>query len=263
MIGIVGGVGPYAGLDLATKICDQTLAHSDQEHLPVVLLSVPHTIADRTAFLLGQTPVNPAYALAAVICQLEAVGATVVGIPCNTAHSPRIFDVILAELAAAGSRVQVVHMIRETARFLAEHPQRPRRVGVLCTTGTARTRVYQEALAAFGMAALLPDDPTQEAVHAAIYDPTYGIKAQAHPVTARAQQQLRQAAQHLLEQGAEALVLGCTEIPLALSALPGEPVPVIDPTLILARALIRETYPARLKPLSEASHAHPASHTSS
>ncbi len=254
MIGIVGGVGPYAGLDLATKICNQTLAHSDQEHLPIALLSVPHAIADRTAFLLGQTDVNPAYALAAIIRQLEAIGATVVGIPCNTAHSPHIFDVILDELAAVGSRVQLVHMIHETARFLADHPQRPRWVGVLCTTGTARTRVYQEALSNYGMAALLPDDPIQEAVQAAIYDSTYGIKAQAYPVTSQAQCQLRQAAQHLLERGADALVLGCTEIPLALPTLPDEPVAVVDPTLILARALIRETYPSRLKPLSEVSH---------
>ena len=41
MIGIVGGVGPYAGLDLAKNIFDNTLAETDQQHLPLVMLSLP------------------------------------------------------------------------------------------------------------------------------------------------------------------------------------------------------------------------------
>ena len=48
MIGIVGGVGPYAGLDLLRKLLDNTLANSDQEHLDTVLLSLPSGIMDRT-----------------------------------------------------------------------------------------------------------------------------------------------------------------------------------------------------------------------
>ena len=63
MIGIVGGVGPYAGLDLTKKIFDQTLAGSDQEHLPVILVSRPDEIADRTEYLLALTAYQRAVAL--------------------------------------------------------------------------------------------------------------------------------------------------------------------------------------------------------
>jgi len=53
MIGIVGGVGSYAGIDLIKKVYDLTEASSDQDHLPVSMLSVPHKIIDRTKYLLN------------------------------------------------------------------------------------------------------------------------------------------------------------------------------------------------------------------
>lgn len=100
-IGIVGGVGPYAGLDLTRKIFDQTKASSDQDYLSVALLSIPQQIEDRTSFLLGQTNINPANAISKIIRKLEQIGVGVAGIPCNSVHSPRIFDGILKKLRKA------------------------------------------------------------------------------------------------------------------------------------------------------------------
>ncbi len=248
LIGIVGGVGPYAGLDLAAKVFDQTCARRDQEHLPVALLSLPHTIADRTAYLLGEAVENPAFALAEVVRGLETLGATVVGIPCNTAHAPRIFDVLLAELARTGSRARVLHMIHETARFLAETEPGVKQVGVLSTTGTARAGIYPAVLDSLGIRVLAPADDVQARVQAAIYDESYGIKAQSSPVMERARAELLTAAGHLAAQGAEAIILGCTEIPLALPERMLHSLPTVDPALVLARALIRETYSGKLKP---------------
>ena len=54
MIGIVGGVGPLAGLDVFKKIIEETVVQKDQEHLPVLLMSYPHLIVDRTEYLLGK-----------------------------------------------------------------------------------------------------------------------------------------------------------------------------------------------------------------
>ena len=62
-IGVLGGVGPYAGLDLMRKIFDLTEAHSDQEHLSVIQFSLSEHIADRTRFLLGETEANPGEAM--------------------------------------------------------------------------------------------------------------------------------------------------------------------------------------------------------
>ena len=97
-IGIVGGAGPYAGLDLAQKLLQQTMAKSDQDYLPTVLISTPELIEDRTNFLLGESKINPAYAIFSNLRDLEALGATVAGIACNTAHAPEIRNVFLENL---------------------------------------------------------------------------------------------------------------------------------------------------------------------
>ena len=250
MIGIVGGVGPYAGLDLATKVFDQTIANNDQSHLPLALLSIPHAIQDRTAFLAGQTDINPGYAIAEIIGKLEAMGATVVGIPCNSAHAPRIFDVIRAQLAAMGSRTRLLNMIEEVANYLAAHHPDIQRVGLLCTTGTAQSGVYPETLASLGLDVFAPEADLQDLVQAAIYDPAAGIKAQSFPVTEWARDRLLHVANALRERGAMAVVLGCTEIPLAIPEARVADLPAIDATLILARALVREVAPDKLRPLT-------------
>ena len=74
-IGIVGGAGPYAGLDLAQKILQQTRAKIDQDYLPTISISTPADIADRTRFLLGQTTKNPAHAIFRNLTELEDLGA--------------------------------------------------------------------------------------------------------------------------------------------------------------------------------------------
>ena len=97
-IGIVAGAGPYAGLDLAQKILQQTSAIVDQDYLPTISISTPAEISDRTRFLLGQTSKNPAHAIFRNLSELAELGATVVGIPCNTAHASAIQEVFLEKL---------------------------------------------------------------------------------------------------------------------------------------------------------------------
>ncbi len=251
IIGIVGGVGPYAGVDLAQKIFDQTNARADQEHLPVALLSVPGEIADRTAFILGETATNPAHALAEIIQRLERMGASVVGIPCNTAHAPQIFDVIIEKLAEAGCNVKLVHMIERVARFIREKYPRVRKVAVLSTTGTNKANVYPHFLEKEGIEVLSPSNSLQDNIHAAVYDPEYGIKARSNPVTETARAGLMDAIAFFQNEGAEAIILGCTEIPIAIRERKIGGMPIIDSTLILARALIDSVAPEKLRPCGE------------
>ena len=239
-IGIVAGVGPFAGLDLLGKILAETPAGKDQDHLPIYSLSQPGEIVDRTEYLLGIVAENPAYALARQLQKLAAMGAQVAGIPCNTAHAPPIFDVIEAELQAANCQIHLLHMIREVGRYVREHYPDVQRVGILSTTGTYRARVYPDVLGGVGLTAVTPDEAMQlEQIHPAIYDPVYGIKATGAP-TAQARAQLVAGGLALRHPGAQALVLGCTEIPLAIQESHLHDMVTIDPTRILARALIRE-----------------------
>jgi aspartate racemase len=249
IIGVVGGVGPVAGLDLVDKIFNQTRAKCDQEHLSVLLLSFSQDIADRTAFILGETNVNPAHAIFRIIQKLESIGASVIGIPCNGVFAPQIFDVILEELKQTNSRVKLIHIVDEVAKFIRGNCPEINNVGVLSTTGTYKARVYVNILESNGIRVVLPDENVQESVHSAISDPMFGIKAQSNPVTDAAKQRIFEAINHLRKKNAEAIVLGCTDLPLAVTEKTIENILIIDSTLILARALIKEVNPDKLKPM--------------
>lgn len=251
MIGIVGGVGPFAGVDLTRKIFSQTRAGRDQDHLPVVLLSVPGVIADRTEYLMGRAAENPAYPVSRLIVNLERSGATVVGIPCNTMHAPEIFGVIEQQLRRQGSRVVVLNMIGQVVAFIKKHHPHWQKIGVLSTTGTWKKQVYAHALAAAGFQPVVPPEDMQQKVHAAVYDPHYGVKAQSSPVTDKARNEMLEAIAFLQEKGAEAVVLGCTEMPWALPYQAVDGIPLLDANLILARALIGHSYPESLQPIGK------------
>ncbi len=246
-VGIVGGVGPYAGLDLMRKVLDLTEADRDQGHLPIIHYCLPHRIADRTAFLLGQTEENPGEILGEIMAALARSGATVIGMPCNTAHSPAILDAALSKLARCGCRARFVHMIGETTRVIAETLPQARKIGVLSTVGTWKTGLYQDALAQKGLEAVFPDETGRENVQRAVSDPVFGIKARSNPVTVEARTLLADQAARLAEQGASAVILGCTEIPLALTESRLHGIPLIDATRVLAEALIRAFAPEKLK----------------
>ena len=104
MIGIVGGMGPFAGIDLAFKITSETRVERDQDHVPFQLISVPERIADRSAYMRGEDVANPGLAMVDVIMALQEGGATIAGIPCVTAHSKPI--IALVEEATADGRIE-------------------------------------------------------------------------------------------------------------------------------------------------------------
>ncbi len=252
MIGIVGGVGPHAGLDLMKKLMDQTLAGSDQEHVDTLLFSLPSGIPDRTEYLLGQVDENPGKILAEILLRMEKVGVTVAGIPCNTAHAAPIFDAITARLEEAGSRIRLLHMIDETLDFLHANLPGAKRIGVLSTTGTYRAGIYRDALLAGGFVPVLPPDEMQLAlIHTAIYDPEYGIKSVPDRIHPQARKNLDQGFSWLSGQGAQAVILGCTEIPLAFPSGSVRGMRTINPAVALARAFLREDAPEKLKPLNK------------
>jgi aspartate racemase len=239
MIGIVGGVGTFAGIDLYRKIYHHTDARTDQEHPPVALLSVPHKVADRTRFLQGEVEENPGIAIAGIINSLASIGAEVIGIPCNTAHAPVIFHEIQKRIP---ENVQLLHLIEEVGRFLSTQHPAVRKAGILGTNGTFRVKMYTDVLSSHYIEAIYPEEGMQEKlVHPAIIDQEYGIKAYSDPVTERARNDLMEAAMYLVRQGSEAVILGCSEIPLAIYESRIGTAVVIDSVSVLAKALISQS----------------------
>ncbi len=248
-IGILGGMGPHAGFDLAVKITNHTNADHDHDHLPLVLFSKPERIPDRSTFLLDHSQPTPVPALLQLALDLETAGASVIGIPCNTAHSKAILQPLTEELRHAGSTARIVNMIEETVRHIQETLPGVEKVGVLSTTAVYRLRLYGDALQRAGLSPVVPDEKLQRTVvNPTIFDHDFGLKAKAHPVHEKARANLVLAIDRLKEDGADAIILGCTELPLAIPEESIDGIPMIDPTIVLARALIRESYPHKLRP---------------
>lgn len=237
-IGIVGGMGPYAGLDLARKILDKTPAARDQNHLPLTICSYPGLITPPPAFLLDSAPVNPGEVIGDIMVHLARNGARVIGMPCNTAHHPRILGVALAKLKDFDPTVRYVDMIEGVIRFLATRMAGSRRIGVLGTRATIATGIYRDGLGKIGLTTLYPPEEGRERVQRGISDPVFGVQAQASPVTDTARSLFHAEACSLAERGAEAIILGCTEIPLALTEPEVMGVPLVDSTSVLAQELI-------------------------
>ncbi|WP_294348765.1 amino acid racemase [uncultured Sphingobacterium sp.] len=248
MIGIVGGLGPYSGLDITKKIIDETAARSDQEHLPLLLFSCPHLIPDRKAYLLDTSNENPAKAIASVLRKLEIAGATIAAIPSNIVHAEPIFSFVKAEIARTGSALQLLHIVHETVQFVHEnYPDTM--VGVISTAGEQLYSLYRAAFIEKGFDVVTPEGTEQEKVNNAIYDAEYGIKAQPVPIANKAREDLLSAMDDLKKKGAQVIILGCAELPLAIPERDHNGMIIIDPNRILARALIRAVAPDKLKPL--------------
>lgn len=222
VVGILGGMGPEATADLFSKIIASTPAARDQEHLRILVDCIPQ-VPDRTEAIRGLGE-SPAPVLRAAARRLETWGAELIAIPCNTAHYYH------REISAAVG-VPVLHIMRETAASIRRGHPAATTAGVLATTGTLETALYAQALAGAGLTELAPPPEIQGQVMEAIYAIKAGDRQPARVL-------LMRAAAALAEAGAEVVIAGCTEVPLALR--PGDlDVPLIDATLVLARAVVR------------------------
>lgn len=241
-IGIVGGMGPQAGIDLANHICRLVEADKDQDHKSVILMSFPGYIVDRTAFIEGKEEVNPAYNIIRVIDKLENAGAEVVGMACNSSHMPEIYDVILEELERLNSQVKLLHMPFETCRYIEGQYPQVRRVGVMSTNGTYKSGIYTKILQNMGFNAIIPEFEFQnDVIHRMIYDSEYGIKSRADCIRGEVTVLLKKALDFFKDQKADGIILGCTELSLVLKEHSINDMLIFNSNEILAKALIGAT----------------------
>ncbi|MGN6230855.1 MAG: aspartate/glutamate racemase family protein [Trinickia sp.] len=222
LIGILGGMGPLATVDFMERVIELTSsagAVRDQQHLPLLVVHLPH-IPDRSAAMLGDGE-SPLPALLHGIDILNRNEVELVVIPCNSAH--HWYDELHAK-----SRAPIIHIAEASVEAL---PPGARRVAVLATGGTLHSGLYQRILAARGFEPVEPDAATQRHVDACINDVKAGK-------IGASTEHLARALDWLARQGAQVAVLGCTELPLAAQQMGAPPIPTIDSTLELARATV-------------------------
>lgn len=222
-LGILGGMGPLATADFFAKLVAVTPAARDQDHIPVVLASLPD-IPPRVPAILGDGA-SPVPALLDARDRLLAAGATLLAMPCNTAH--HWFD----ELAACA--VPMLHIADAALAALREQVAARAIIGLVATRGTLHSGFYQRRLQAAGHATLVPsDDELSHTIEPAIA----AVKAGAVETGGLG---FQRAVAALAQRGAHAVILACTEVPPALAAAgPPADVVCVDATDALARACV-------------------------
>jgi len=249
-IGIVGGMGPQAGVMLHEAIVRHTSAKIDQEHLSVILMTFPQDIQDRTQYLCGLTSENPAHKIVEVIKKLDLAGAEVIGIPCNTSHAPRIFDQIQEYIEKNMPRVNLLYLPTEVLSYMDINYPETNRIGLMMTNGTYKSQVYSRLLRNHRFEVVIPDYEFQnEVIHKLIYDPQIGIKSNPIYITVEAIALWRKSLNYFKNKKVDTILLACTELSLVPLPRSVKDLNVIDTIEILAKALIREAtaLPARDK----------------
>lgn len=226
IIGIVGGMGPEATADLFMKVIKCTPVEKDQDHIRVIIDSNTN-IPDRTKAILGVGP-DPVQDMQESVDKLTTAGAEILIMPCNTAH-------YFYSQLNTGETVTFLHMMNETVKYIKEKYPHMKNIGVLATTGTLQSKLYHQALERENLVCLTPQQEDQQKVMDAIYA-TWGIKAGYYD---RARCLLTEVGESLVQQGAEAVILGCTEIPLVIEEK-ALSVPAVDATVVLAQAAVKK-----------------------
>ncbi len=228
VLGVLGGMGPLASAYFMTRLTELTPAERDQDHIRAVLWSDP-SVPDRAPSLLGHPgAADPLPGLLRGVRALRQVGCGAIAIPCNTAHG-------WAETLQAEGGLPVLHIVDAAAAELRRALPPGAMVGVIGTTATLDMRLFQDRLQPQGWRCLVPDaDEMARLVMPAIDAVKAGRVAETFAPVLRVLRALQ-------ARGAEAVVLGCTELPISLAAGPpkAEALPVIVDTIdALARLSI-------------------------
>lgn len=215
VLGVLGGMGPEATAYFMLLVVRLTPAEKDQDHVEMIVINDPK-IPDRSAAILEGGP-SPVPRILRDLKMLESLGVDLVAVPCNT------FFYFYDDVASRTS-LPIVHMIEEAARLVSEAGLKS--VGLLATSGAVRVGLYQRYLEPAGIEVVLPEN--QDDVMRAIYEIKAGRKELARPLLLRV-------GRSLVEEGAQVVMAGCTEVPLVLTK---DDIPLLDPMEVVARICI-------------------------
>ena len=225
LLGVLGGMGPMATADFFRKLIEETPAERDEDHVPVIVYSVPQMPSRDSAITRGSESPLPHMLAGMRALKEQRVGC--VAIPCNTAHY--WYDELRRK-----SGLPILHIVDAACEALQQRGGAQTRVGLLCTEATIEARIYQDRLSAHGIECVLNSPEERKAfVRVAIDEVKRGRLEDAG-------QALEPATTLLFGRGVDTLILGCTELPVALEAIRSAAMPrCVDATRALARASVK------------------------
>ncbi|MBA7668827.1 Aspartate racemase [subsurface metagenome] len=159
VVGILGGMGSEATADFFARVIALTHAKRDQDHLRIIVNNNPR-IPDRTeAILTKDESLFPI--LVETAKSLEKAGVDFIVIPCNTVHY--FYEDLVREIS-----IPILHMIREVVYAVKAFLPRCKRLGLIATTGTIASNLYQKEFLKVGGEVIVPDLQCQVKVMDAI-----------------------------------------------------------------------------------------------
>jgi aspartate racemase len=222
VVGVLGGMGPAATIDLMRRVMAATPAGDDADHVHLLVDQNPK-VPSRIKALIERSGPSPADELVRMARSLEAAGATMLAIACNSAHA------YAGEIAAAVS-IPLLDMVALTAGEIAGRPLRNRRVGMLASTAVLQLGLYERAFEASGVETRYPAPDEQEQV----LDLIKAVKAGG---TVELHDDFNRLARRLLADDLDLLVVACTELSLLVDGLDAG-IPMIDALDVLVRAIV-------------------------
>jgi len=224
-LGILGGMGPAASAEFVSRLIKQTPATCDQEHVPFVLWNEPRIPDRSTSMQAGDN--RPLLWLLQGIQALKTVGCDHIVIPCNSAHF--WYD----DMIKMG--VPITHIVDSIADQLRALGLDNTTIGIMGTQGTIEHGIYQHRLEQQGWRCIVPDRAEMDFFVQPAIDLIKAGKI------GESQVLLMQVIHSLIDRGARAVVLGCTELPLSISVASVEGVPVVNSIDSLVQAVIKQS----------------------
>jgi len=220
-------MGPEATTYIFELIIKNTRASKDQEHIQFIIYSNPK-VPPRTDAILKRGP-SPLPFLLEGVKILRQAGADFIIMPCVTAHY--YYPEIMKK-----EKIPFLNLLDVTLSYTRKNLPDLKKIGLISSTGTLKSRLFHDAFSKEGIEITDPNDKEQKDVMEAIFGKE-GIKAGF--TSGRPKKIIQGVAAKLIQQGAKAVIAGCTEVPLVLKE-EDLPVPLIEPLKIIALASIIE-----------------------
>ncbi len=224
IVGIIGGMGPEATVDMMSRVIRATPAKDDVDHIRMLVDNNPK-IPSRIKAIIEGTGESPVPCMIEMAQNLVAWGADFLAIPCNTAHY--YYDAVQAAVD-----VPVLNMIDLTVdAIITENPE-VRRPGLLASTAVFMTGLYKKRFEKKGLKLITPADSAQEKVMTAIRQIKTGRFG------SREIKVVNTAANELTTAGADVLIVACTELSIISSSVKSR-VRLYDTSQVLAEAVVQ------------------------
>lgn len=231
VIGIIGGAGVAAGAEIVSRLEQKMTASGAYRdfHHPEVILYQATKAPSRSMFLeeKGETFV-PDYI--EVAKKLKSIGADFIAMSCNTAH-------FAIEEIEEGAGISFLNLIKETV-LRAKANFYNKKIAVMASEGTNLKNLYEKYFELYYPEATLikADKKDQEYITQGICNIKKGFHIKTDNPEERPRNLFKKASENFIFRGAEALILGCTEIPLDFDF--NINIPVLDTIDVLADACL-------------------------